>query len=244
MIVTAQECVDQALKLIGVLGDGTTITPQEYTDSLFILNSMLDRWNLSDVLVFTTNPHTFPLIMGQQSYNLGPLGDFDMPRPAVISRMSIQYPSTGGLFLEIPIDSEFDLEHWQAIVVKNIPSAFPLVCYNNTGYPFMNLNFWPIPSAPCNVILYTQDLLPFIVALTDTLQLPTGYSDAIIYNLAVRLAQMFDRVPSQELKQEAAMAKHDLNAINRSTPQAKYDPMWSLGRGGNLATQSIGRVVL
>lgn len=241
---TALAIVDSALNLIGVLGDGTTITPKEYSDSLLQLNRMLDRWNLTDVLIYATNPHTFPLVPGQQSYNLGLTGDFNMARPSRIERISIQYPATSGVLLELPLDQDFDLEHWQSIVVKDIPSAFPVICYNNTGYPFMNLNFWPYPTAPCNVILYTWDMMPIITNLTDIVALPAGYTDAIVYNLAIRLAQLFDRAPSANLIQEARQAKHDINTINAGTPTLHIDGMWSGNRNSSLAAQSIGRVVL
>ena len=244
MILTAQQIIDQALKLIGVLGVGADITAQEYTDSLRTMNMMLDRWNLTDLLVYSTNPHTFPLVLGKQSYTLGTGGDFDMPRPSKIERISIQYPSTNGVVLELPLDQDFDLEHWQSLIVKNIPSAFPVICYNNTGFPFMELNVWPIPAAPCNLILYTWDMMPLIANIADNVELPTGYADAVVYNLAVRLAQMFDRIPSPELVAEAKQAKHDINDINNGTPTLHTDPMWSNGRASNLATQSIGRVVL
>jgi len=243
--VTAQDIIDQSLRLIGVLGDGTSITAKEYTDCLLTLNMMVDRWNLTDLLVWSTNPHTFPLVMGKQSYNLGTGGDFDMLRPSRVERISIQYPSNTGVPLEFPLDAEFDLEKWQAVIVKNIPGAFPVICYNNTGYPYMQLNFWPIPTAPCNVILYTWDRMPYIVNLTDIVDLPTGYTDAIVYNLAIRLAQMFDRQPSDMLIREAMQAKHDVNDVNLGTPSGKIEGMWSIGnRANNIATTSIGRVVL
>lgn len=246
MLLTAQQIIDQSLKLCGILGDGTLMTSQEYTDCLLQLNLMIDRWNLVDLLVYSTNPHTFSFISGKQYYTLGTGGDFDMPRPAKVDRISIQYAGTSnsGIPVEMPIDQDFDLEHWQSLMVKNIPSIFPVICYNNTGFPFMNLGFWPIPQGPASVILYTWDLMPFIVNLIDIVELPTGYTDAIINNLALRLCQMFDRQPSQQLVSEAAQSKHEINDINAGTPTLHIDGMW-LGndRTGSTAAQTIGRVV-
>jgi hypothetical protein len=245
MIITAQAIIDQALRLIGVLGVGTEVTAQEYTDCLQQLNLMVDRWNLTDLLVYSTNPHVFPLVPGKQSYKLGTGGDFDMPRPARIDRISIQYPNSSNQPIELPIDADFDLEAWQSIVVKNISSQFPLYCWNNTGFPFMELNFWPIPAGPASVVLYTWDMMPFVAALADNVELPTGYSDAIIYNLAIRLSQMFDREPSQQLVIEARKAKNDINDINDGTPTMHYDPMWyGTDNAGAVATKSWGKVVL
>ncbi|MCI4436727.1 MAG: hypothetical protein JHC33_07980, partial [Ignisphaera sp.] len=217
-------------------------TADEYQLALKTLNRMIDRWNLNDLLVYSTNPHTFPFVPGKQAYTLGATGDFDMPRPSRIERISIQYGDPA-MPIELGIDADFDLEAWQNLVVKKTPSVFPLACYNNTGYPFMELNFWPVPSGPANVILYTWDLMPFIVSLADTIDLPTGYSDAIVYNLAIRLAQLFDRVPSPSLVQEAKQAIHDINDINDSTPTIHYDAMFHGNGNGNIAAKSIGYTI-
>ena len=245
MILTAQQIIDQALKLIGVLGVGTTLTDQEYTDSLLTLNLMIDRWNLTDLLVYSTNPHTFPFTPGKQKYTLGVGGDFNMIRPSKIDHISVLINTNPDLPIEVPLDANFDLEGWQNIVVKNITNLFPLYCYNNTGYPFMELNFWPIPqAATSSVVLYTWDLMPYIANLTDNVDLPTGYIDAIIYNLAIRLAQMFDRVPSADLIKEAANAKSDINDINSGSIALKLDPAFGgKSSAGSIAAKTYGRVM-
>ena len=245
MLETAQDIIDSAFGLIGVYSTGNTITPEEYQLALKTLNRMVDRFNLSDLLVYSTNPHTFPFVPGQQSYNLGTGGDFDMPRPSKIEAMSIILNNDQGSPMELPIDVNFDLESWQHLVVKNIPSTFPVACYNNTGFPYMLLNFWPVPTVTTSSIkLYTWDLMPFINNLNDMVELPTGYSDAIVYNLAIRLAQLFDRPASPELVKEAALAKHDINDINAGTPTLHIGSEWGQRNNGSLAAQSIGRVVL
>lgn len=246
MLITAQQAIDQALKTIGVLGTGTTITAQEYEDSLFALNLMLDSWSISDTFVYSNSSHTFPFIPGQQVYTLGTGGDFDYPRPANVERISVLYPGTGTTPVELPLDIATDLEDWQNITVKDTPSVFPLICYINYSFPLMELNFWPIPNGNASVILYTWDLLPNNLAnLTDIIELPQGYSEAVILNLAVKLAQMFDRQPSPQLLSDARQAKHAINDINAGTPTLHYDPLFA-GRSGalSMAYKSFGRVVL
>ena len=245
MIETAQNLIDGALRLIGVYSTGTVITPEEYESCLTIMNRMLDRWNLTDLLVYSKSITTFPFIAGKAFYTLGTGGDFDMPRPAKLERISVQIPGSSGYNMEMPLDADFNLESWQSLVVKSTPSIFPLACYNNPNFPFMELNFWPIPQGPASVVLYTWDLMPLISDLADNVELPNGYSDAVVYNLAVRLAQIFDRMPSPELLAEAKASKHDINDINNGTPSLHTDPMWS-GRNGNgsIAAKTWGRVVL
>lgn len=245
MILTAQEVIDQAFSLIGVLGTGSILEPAEYKLALRTMNLMIDRWNLTDLLVYTTNPHDFAFVPGQSVYTLGAGGDFDMPRPSRIDRVSIVVPTVGAPDIEIAIDPDFDLEGWQGIVVKATPSQFPLYMYNNTGFPYMDLHFWPVPAGPASVRLYTWDMMPFVSHLTDNLELPTGYTDAVIYNLAVRLAQLFDRVPTPTLVMEAKQALHDINDINNGSPTMHVESMWSGSNHTNsIAARSWGKVVM
>ena len=245
LVLTAQDIIDQALSLIGVLGTGSTIEPEEYDRCLKTMNLMIDRWNLTDLLVFSANPHTFALTSGQQSYNLGPAGDFDMGRPSFIEKVSIIVPNSDGLEMELPIDATTDMEEWQNIVVKGTQGGFPLVMWNNTGFPYMELNFWPIPTVDCSVRLYTWDQMPYITHLVDNVELPTGYADAIIYNLAVRCCQLFDRTPTPDLRAEAKQAMHDINDINAGTPTQHIDPMWGgSNHSGSLAARTWGKTVL
>jgi len=187
---------------------------------------------------------TFPLTANKQSYTLGTGGDFSTPRPVKIEKLSVIYSGTGTTSIELPLDAAFNLEQWQNICVKSTPSNFPLACYIRPEYPNQILNFWPIPTGPASIILYTWDQMPNLVNLTDLIELPQGYSDALIYNLAVRLCQMFDRVPSPQLLQEAKEAKHDINDINAGSVALHLDPMWTGGRATNLAAQSMGYTVL
>ena len=255
MIESARAIIDSAFKLVGILGDGTELTAQEYSDALLALNRMIDRWNLTDLLVYSVTRNEFPFVMGKSLYTLGPDGDFDIPRPTKIERVSITYggvapdPTNPAIIpdgvnpgrIELPIDADTDLETWQSIIVKGIPSAFPLVMYNDTDFPFMRLNFWPVPAQPCSVVLWVWATIDAASSLEDLLNLPQGYSDALVYNLAVRLCQMFDKAPSQALIAEAKQSKHDINGINNGTPSMHTDPIWT-GRGGNAALtyQSAG----
>jgi len=206
---------------------------------------MLDRWNLTELLMYARSSYTFPFVSGKQSYTLGTGGDFSTPRPAKIEKLSVLYPGTGTATIELPLDATFNLEQWQNICVKSTPSVYPLACYIRPEFPDMVLNFWPIPSGPASVILYTWDQMPNLVNLTDIIELPQGYSDAIIYNLAVRICQMFDRVPSPQLLDEAKQGKHDINDINAGAVALHLDPMF-LGNNpnNNLAAKSFGYVVL
>lgn len=244
MQITAKKLIDQSAKLAGVLGVGTELSASEYDDCLLQLNSLIERWNLADLLVYTTNPHDFDFIPGKQYYNLGAGGDFDMPRPAKIDRVSILYGDQTAP-IEFTISAETDVQAWQSIMLKSVTSTFPLVMYNNTDYPYMNLGFWPIPSTATKVRLYTWDNLDTAASLNDTLDYPMGYSDALMFNLALRICQLFDRQPTQFLIREALTSKNAIDDINSGSPTLMCDgTLFNRAVNNQVALQSMGRVVL
>ena len=175
----------------------------------------------------------------------GALGfNWAIPRPTKIERISIRYNTTGSPY-EIPLGFS-DLEHWQAIPVKTTQSTYPLVCYNDASFPYMNLNFWPVPTGPANCIVYAWDPLSELNNLTNNIELPPGYNTALKYNLAIELAIYFDREPSPALLKKAETTKHTLASINQKTPELHYDPMFTGANSNTLqiALASRGQIVL
>ena len=248
MIESAQEIIESAAKLAGVLGEGTSLTANEYHDLFLGLCRIIDRWNLQDLLVYAVSSHTFDFVSGKQAYTLGTGGDWDIPRPSRIERASILYSANGtNPPVELAIDPDTDLEHWQNVTVKSVQSIFPFIMYNDFGFPYMTLKFWPIPQGPAQAILYTWDIIEAPAELTSLLELPMGYSAALINNLALYACQLFDRQPSAYLVDEAQSSKHDINGINDLTsPEQHLDPMWG-GRPAGVTAMFVasrGRVRL
>ena len=219
MIETAKSIIDSSLKLIGVLGVGTEVTTAEYDECLLQLNRLMDTWNNDDLLVYSITANTFPLVIGTKTYTLGEQGDFNMVRPSRIEKVSIVYGTSPEI--ELPISAENQVENWQNIVVKDVTSTFPLFVYLNYNFPHIECNFWPVPGAPCAVRFYVWEPFPLVQTIDDDIVLPPGYSDALVYNLALRLAQLFDRQPSQHVQQMAIRTASSINDINSGSISLK-----------------------
>jgi hypothetical protein len=172
-----------------------------------------------------------------------PTYNWNIPRPTRIERMSVIYNPGTGNPVELPIAPPWtDLEHWQAIPVKWQQSAYPICCYNDESFPFMNLNVWPIPSSPCQGVLYAWDQLGEVANLTDKIELPPGYYDALVKCVAMELALRFPGcLVSSDLRAQAAAARRAINNINEGIPTLKFDPMFS-GRGSSVELNTHGRV--
>lgn len=176
--ITALSLLTSALRLIGVLASGEQPDISTANEALVVLDQMIDGWNADRLAIFTTRSDDFALIGGQQNYTMGVGGDFNTNRPARIDNMSVLLPDNPTNPIEIPI-SMYSIEQWQTRVpVKNVSGSFPLICYDDGGFPQRTLQFWPIPQGqPCSVRIYSwQSLGLASAALATTDQLGFPYS--------------------------------------------------------------------
>lgn len=184
--MNAGTLIASSMRLIGALDSGEVPEPDEANDFLVVLNDMLDAWAAERLMCFTIDINEFNLIPGQQTYTLGSGGDFNMPRPAKIERMSIVSFQNAAQPLELPIQMYTDWD-WQSVPVKNITTALPNAVYDDGGYPFRRLSFWCVPNAHVATRIYSWEMLNQFPDLTTDLTFPPGYSEALRYNLAKRL---------------------------------------------------------
>ena len=62
--------------------------------------------------------------------------------------------------------------------------------------------------------LFVWALVPQFTGLADVVLLPPGYEDALVLNLACRLAPHFQRVVDQDVRQQARESLMRLESIN------------------------------
>jgi hypothetical protein len=192
-MATALDLITSSLRLINVMASGEQVPLDMANDSLNVLNDMIDSWNTDRLAIFTTRADDFPYVLGQQSYTLGLTGDFNIARPAQIDAMStiILNPDPANP-IEIPL-AMYSVENWQTQVpVKSVDGSFPLLVYDDGGFPLRTLNFWPIPTQAGNKVrIYSWQALNQPATLATTITYPPGYKQAFRFNLAVMLAAEF-----------------------------------------------------
>src|SRR5450631_1884372 len=110
--MTAQDLISSACRLIGVLSSGETLPNDIASDSLMVLNGMMDSWSADRLTIFTIGILTFPLVPGQQVYTYGTGGNFNSPRPAQIYRASIVSLNNPNQPLELEINM-YSTKQWQ-----------------------------------------------------------------------------------------------------------------------------------
>jgi len=227
--VTALSLITSALRLVGVLATGETIDTASANDALMVFNQMLDAWNADRLTIFTTRADDYALIIGQQNYTLGTGGDFSTNRPARIDSMSVILTSNPANPIEVPI-SMYSVDDWQTqIPVKSVSGSFPLVCYDDGGFPLRTLAVWPIPSQTNNLRIYSWQPLILASTLTTAVSMPPGYAEAFRYNLAIRLAPEFDASPRADVQTFAVESLARLKSMNAPDLSLRSDVMAAPG---------------
>jgi hypothetical protein len=79
---SGQKIIKRALRLIGALGVGKTLSAAEEQDSLEALNGMIDQWNTEKLALYTGAEYTLVLTPGTQTYSVGEVSaDLTANRP-------------------------------------------------------------------------------------------------------------------------------------------------------------------
>jgi hypothetical protein len=215
--ITALDLIKGSLRLCGAIATGEAPSASEASDALLSLNDLLDSWSQDGLMVYQTPRESFPLTPSKQTYTMGVGGDFNTARPIKFLKAAVEQ-SSGSTTNELPIHL-ITVSEWAQINVKQVLSSLPQRLYPDTGFPFTNINLWPIPNLANNLIIYSMKPLTSFVTVGDTVVLPPGYSRMIRYNLAVELAPEYGKQLSPEV---AAIAMESKNAIQRSNTNPVY----------------------
>lgn len=227
--------------MIGVLDPSEAADANQAAGALTALNSMIDAWNVDNLMVYTIERTVFPLSSGVQSYTLGTGGTFNMARPAAIENISILLTGTTPN-IEIPIKIDQD-EDWQGITVKSVTSSYPTEVYPAGDFPLNTLYFWPIPNGPCSVVLYCWNRLAAYTSVNDTVSLPPGFDRALRYNLAVELAAEYGTQPLPTVSQGAITSKASLRRLNWTPKEMAIPAYLRNAPGSSIGLKSRGAVV-
>jgi hypothetical protein len=212
--MTANDCINTALRRINSIAPGENPTAAETAAGLETLNDMLEAWAIERLMVWAVQRQMFPLVVGQQSYQIGSgAADFNTPRPVRIDRMGIINLSNPSQPLELPLEYLTEAE-WMAIPVKQILSSIPQRVWDDKGFPYRTLSFWCIPSAPVQTTIYSWTQIGNFNDLSTDYEFPTGYADALKWNLAYRMAAEFGGFMPPQVPEMAAEAKARIKSLN------------------------------
>jgi|SRR5215831_364481 len=206
MPTTVTQLIHSSFRLIGAIASGETLETQELNDAFASLNQMLALWNTEGAS-----------LVGRQRTVMsvgGTNGPYTLTtRPVKIESASV---ASGGIDSGLSI---VDSAGWESVPEKQMQSVYVKVLYCDYAYPGpASVYIAPVPRLGGSLEMWSWITIPQFGAVTDTIDMPPGYEEAVRYNFAVSLLPEFPRsqadpsLPAQAQQFKAAISQ--LNASN------------------------------
>jgi hypothetical protein len=213
---TVEHAIFLALRMAGRINDQQSVayTSKDVSDAMGLLVMMLGQWQRKRWLLWSEQDTSF-VSTGANYYTIGPRQNFDVARPDKIHAAYVRILSASGAGsavndvlpetlpfplgpygtdavgtgndVDIPLAIIESREDWSTITIKHLKSI-PEAVFYDSAWPIGRLYFWPVPPANAYELhLAVKTSLPVYGSLTDQLNLPPEYLDAVVNNLACRI---------------------------------------------------------
>lgn len=220
-----------AMRLAGVTKwQGFDPSPDQLNDCLLQAQLMLGNANTDPLKIYSQQIQTWPLVGGQKTYQIGPgAKDWNTgtaPRPQSIEAANLVYTANASSVLRLPMQV-LNFQQWGRIRLQDIPGGLPRRMYMDFGWPIANIEIWTQDEGGDELEIYTWNLLPKLATVNDVIDLPPGYYDWFVNNLAVRMASVFHAqgaTVTDDTRAEALRSAAAIESMNAPTPQMDVNP--------------------
>lgn len=218
--LSGDKIIRRALRLLGSLGQGENPSAADQSEGLEALNGLLDSWNAESLIVPARTKTAKTLVSGTQSYTIGESGDINVARPPQIIQGEA-YIQDGSQEYELRV---YSAAEWASIYQKTLTSWRPSVLYYEPSAPLGRVWLWQVPDSSAYILnLWLPTLLSQIQGVTDIFYLPPGYAEALLFNLAVRLAEEWGKQLSPTTIELANNSLARIKAMNATLPSMVCD---------------------
>mgnify|MGYP001559163218 CR=1 FL=1 len=226
MIVSS--LIKASLRKIGALSVGEDIAGGVSDDLLQALQVMLRSWAQKRILVYASKKESFSTVPGQSLYTWGSGGNITTARPHQIIFAFIRDANGTDIYIESVSEGRYNN------ISTKTTSGRPLWLFYHPEYPLGNLYFYPTPSVAETV--WINSLKPFTETssfenVDQTIAFPPNYEEALIYNLAIRIAPEMGISVSAELMSIADRSYSALIGLNSSNAIETISPSLPVGMG-------------
>ncbi len=221
MAQTVGDLIRSAMRKIGVLASGEPLPADEGDDAKIVFAQMVDAWSLESLLIPVVSVVTKQLIAGQPEYTIGIYPD-PQPNPLPDNHIETARPEKIlAAFIRDAYDTDYpqeliDVKTFSRISRKTNESR-PSRIYVRKGWPMNTLLFESVPYADETLHLeVVQPLSGYLSTanLTDTINLPPGYEQVLIYNLAIMLADEWGKDVTNSIALIATNGKKRIKRAN------------------------------
>jgi hypothetical protein len=178
---STNEIITGAFNLLGVCQEGEALTPRQYSDGLRGLNGLIQTLSAFPHL-WTATEGSLALVADQPSYVVS---------PRALRIVDCRYRLNG---IDVPM-TMFSRQEYFDQPNKTVSPSIPVNFYFDPKVADGTLYLWPCPSAQAAAqytIHYTYvKFLEIQTATNQTLDIPQQWIEAIMWNLAKRLATQY-----------------------------------------------------
>lgn len=210
-MATAGELINGALRLIGLLAEGESPSPETSQDALTAFNEMVESWNTERLAVFSTQDQVFTWPSSTQSRTLGPTGDFVGQRPIELDDSTYFRDPLTNVSYGIKFVNQ---QQYNGIAVKTVTSTYPQVMWFNMTYPDIEMYVYPVPLRDLEFHFVSVEPLTQPASLTTDMLFPPGYKRCFRFNLACEIAAEAGVEPPPTVQRIAMASKRTLKRIN------------------------------
>ena len=199
-------------------------------EALLALNNMIGSWSVDVVIPFVTR-ESFNLVVGQAEYTIGSGGDFDTVRPMSIANAYLE--DSDGYSYPLKLVAAKDYNKVGTKTLEGRPKSLYFIPEYSLAKIIFNKEADEIYTAYFEFIKHLTEF----AAIGTTVALPNEYKEALVYNLAIRLAENNSVELSQSvilLAQTTYLALSRLTAVNKMPPMARFD--FGTGEPSNIVT--------
>lgn len=224
--MTGVTIVSRALRAVGVLASGETASAAEQDDAFNALNMMLNAWEAQNLTLYKQTRVTHTLSASTQSYAIGPAATIACdPAPVWIHEAGLIIDTSASTPTEIPIEV-LTRKRQAEIVQKTLTSTLPMAVAYSREQPNGTVTVYPVPSvSTVQLVLYVAQGVPQFDDVEDDVELLPGYAEAVIFQLARRLAPEYGRTLDPQILQLATDAFEIIKRTNINKDELSIDPV-------------------
>ena len=196
-MTTVNDIITESLEMTGIKSGHMSLDSDDAAMGLRRINGILDKWNITKLNDYAVGEVSFPLVSGEQKYTIGSGGDVDTTRPVDVIDVYVQ--DTGSTNYPVTL---IQFDQWNSITQRDVSSDYPSFVWYNPVNPLGEINIYPEPTSNYTMFLSVRTGFPAYTATSDTVILPTGYKELLVYQLAVELCSFFGEQIPRYVEQE------------------------------------------
>jgi hypothetical protein len=221
-MATALSVIQDSLVEIGAVDPEEPVTTAMAEGCLQKFNDMLDAMALEDLLLYYSKINTLSLVSGTNNYTVGVGGNLNTARIIEVLWASYYTDPT----VKIPV-SVIPFEDYSKIISKGTQITVPSCVAYQATYPLGTLWIWPMPTTGQTLEVGSNMQFTQVTDsdLTTEIDMPNGYRDYMVMELAYRLCIRFGRKEMMaEIGERAKQALLKIKRKNVRNNSAIMDP--------------------